>query len=112
MLKADKDEKEINTIEIDITEMEINERNNLQEILKMKFYVHEPVYVGDKLILKICRLQDEKECQNASSDYIQFVLHTDKICTTQAIDVIAKTLRYFLSNFFLNDMFMPFLVGN
>jgi tRNA(Glu) U13 pseudouridine synthase TruD len=113
MLKTD-DEKEIKTIEINITSLRKNEKDNLQKILKEKFHVHEPVYVGKKLILKICNMQDEIRRQDGSFDYIQFTLYTEGISTKTAIDNIATKLRYFykeISTSFFSFV-LPFLIGN
>lgn len=92
ILKTDDDEK-IKTTEIDITDISENQRDNLQKILKEKFHVHEPVYVGKQLILKICNMQDEIRRQDALG-YIQFTMFTEEISTKTAIKKIANRLRY------------------
>jgi tRNA pseudouridine13 synthase len=112
MLKTD-DEKEIKTIEINITSLRTNVKANLKKILEEKFHVHEPVYVGTQLILKICNRQDEIRRQDGSFDYIQFTMYTEGISTKTAIKKIAKSLRYFYRNldcFFLSSIL--FLVVN
>jgi hypothetical protein len=94
MLKSN---EEIKSIEIDITEMDNTERINLRKILKENenYYVHEPVSVRGKLILKICKMHDERHPQNGLFDYIQFILYAEKInCTKTAIQNIADKLRY------------------
>jgi hypothetical protein len=110
MLKTDDDE-EIKTTEIDITDISENQRDNLQKILKEKFHVHEPVYVGKQLILKICNMQDEIRRQDGSLDYVQFTMYTEEISTKTAIKKIATSLRYFYRNidlFFLS-LFLSWL---
>ncbi len=105
--------EEILAIEIDITDISENQRDNLQKILKEKFHVLEPVSIGRRLILSICKIQDERRSKNGSSDYIQFALYTETMRTEAAIDRIAKKLRYFyrnLDSIFLS--FLPFFVGN
>ncbi|XP_046633318.1 pseudouridylate synthase 7 homolog isoform X2 [Daphnia pulicaria] len=92
MLKTDDDE-EIKTTEIDITDISENQRDNLQKILKEKFHVHEPVYVGKQLILKICNMQDEIRRQDGSLDYVQFTMYTEEISTKTAIKKIATRIR-------------------
>ncbi|EFX80696.1 hypothetical protein DAPPUDRAFT_318408 [Daphnia pulex] len=92
ILKTDDDEK-IKTTEIDITDISENQRDNLQKILKEKFHVHEPVYVGKQLILKICNMQDEIRRQDGSLGYIQFTMFTEEISTKTAIKKIANRLR-------------------
>ncbi len=89
-------DEEIKTIEIDITEMDEIGRHNLQKILKENCHFHVSV-AGGRLILNICRIQDERRRQNGSFDYVQFVLYIEKMGTTAAIDKIAKKLRYLKS---------------